>query len=241
MQNTKIGFVSGAVAVLSLWILLWLKTGEYKSEIASWKSLNESNAKIWRNADSTSQASIRDAFVTIDVLKATHQRELQAANEKIKGLKKDLSNLQSFTTIGTSTSGTIITVVDTVTIDSSGVKIEKPGFAYSDEWVTLRGYFLRKDLASDNSIHIDYSIRDSISVAQYWEKPPGFFGFLKPSVLRTDVISENPNSEIRTLRSTSIRERPKRLSLVAVGGYGLYPNGVGPFIGVGLGYSLIKF
>lgn len=230
-------WVAIAVAVLlfasSTWVSCELdRRADQIVSLTDTYNQSQASLKIWRNKDSTSQASLRAAMIDKEIIDLAHNKELDGVRKKVKGLERSLKNLQSLTTVGSTTSGTVITKIDTVTVDS----ISTPSFAYKDEWVTLSGYFLRSD-----SVSIDYSVRDSILIAQQWERAPGFFGLFKPKILRTDVISENPNSTIKTLKSIAIREKPRRFSLVAVGGYGLYQGGMGPFIGFGLGYSLIKF
>lgn len=198
----------------------------------SWRSLytaEHSSAQIWRNSDSTSQAHLKDAMVSIDVLKQTHVAELDKAKKEISGLKRDLSNLQSHTSIGMTTAGSVEVRYDTVRYDS----ISTPAFSYSDKWINLSGYFLR-----DFRVRVDYSVTDSISVTQYWKKEPGISGLFKPSVIYTDVISENPNSTIRTLKSISIREKQRRFSIGPQIGYS-FPGGAS--IGIGLSYALIRF
>lgn len=185
-------------------------------------------AEYWRNQDSSSQASIKDTYATIEVLKETHGKELSELQKRIDGLKKNLSNLDSHTKTVTSTVGSV-----RVTLSPVNPQLGSRSFAYRDRYMSMTGIFSR------DSALVDYSVTDTISVTQYWKRDPGISGWFKPRSLYTDVISENPNSTIKSLSSTKVREKPG--SRLGLGLFGGFAPGSGVVVGVGVTYDIIKF
>lgn len=222
-----------AVLLIALGIL-----SHYTLELAgdrdSYEALyhyQQDSAKIWRNKAGLSQAEAHTAKVTVAILKAEHSAQLDTLQKQIRGLKKNLSNLQSHTSVSSTTSGTFIApAIDTsftLVLGQSAVKAKS--FAYSDKWTSMNGYFLR------DSVHVEYKIRDDIDVVQYWKRP----GIFKPLNLYTDVISHNPHSEITALKSLSVR--PPVRSKLGLDVFTGYAPGAGLVVGIGVGYRLIQF
>lgn len=207
-------------------------TAKLRADGDSWRSAYEASnetATVWKNKAGESQAEIKNAHVTISVLKQQQGKDIQdlrEAQKTISGLKKDLSNLQSSTSVSVSTIDTIITILrDTIIINGQPAR----AFAYSDKWTKLNGYFLR------DSVHVNLKVDDDLQVVQFWRRP----GFLKSRELYTDVISKNPHSEVTKLKTTSVRQPVKsRFVIVAFAGVDIT---IQPSFGIGVGYKLFEF
>jgi hypothetical protein len=237
MEISRKNTVLILVIVLILAYLGTWYTQKMHSQIESMESLADAEhreATIWRNKDSTSQAEIKNAYATADAIGASRSEDLEMAEKKISGLRRDLKNLQTIVSTSVSTSGSVTVKLEPIFFSSTGQpEISSRAFAYSDRWVSLRGNFLR------DSVQIDYLVKDDLSVVQYWKRQPGLIGVFKPRELYTDVISNNPNSSITKLSSTSVRpKKSTRLGLDVGAGYA---PGLGPAVYIGVGYRLIEF
>ncbi len=229
--------ILGAIVIAILAIIFGVeRCGNISADLASWKSAfdtSQEKAKIWRNELGQSQAEVKAANMTIDVINQQHIAELENAKNVISGLRKDLKNLQSSTTVSTTiTGGGTVLLHDTIfSIPGHPIDTGRT-FSYSDDWAKIDGYFLREEA------HISYSVKDSLQIVSFWKKQSGVFGIFKPREFTVDVISLNPHSEIKTLKSIVVRDRPKKF---VIGPYVGIDATLRPSFGFGITYKLIEF
>ena len=170
--------------------------------------------------DSTWRARVEAVVAGNKILMETHGEELKSLSSDVKGVKKDLRNLDK------------VTVVETVYIDSIEVKVagDMPDSTYhvekrwSDHWVRFRS----------NHLSLKYEVRDSLRIIGFWENKL----FKKPRLM-TEVTSFNPSMQIS--RFMDINVAPPPVKKFYIGPFVGYDPFRGPTIGIGIGYGLIRF
>ncbi len=229
-KSKKLNSILFAVVIIVV-IVFVNRMAMHSAEISSWESVNAANQReveIWKNEAGHYQASALSANASIDVLKAAIGSELNGLRDEVKGLKKNMSNLQSLTQLNLATSGTITTGTrDTLILN--GTKYDTAlAFSQKDKWADISGYALK-----GKSV-INYKFYDSLNFVAYWERPKLFAN----RELKIDIISYNPNSSITGLKSYNVKPAP--LSRFGAGPY-VGVDFTGRFtVGVGVFYSLIR-
>jgi hypothetical protein len=189
--------------------------------------LSIKEVKYWRDKEGKSHARATVAESNLEVAKTVLGDELQSLSREVSGLKKNLKNLESYITVGITTSGSVIAPLrDTVLVRDS-VTFTAKSFTWGDKWMQIDG------MLADNTAHITYQSRDSLTFVTYYKKN----GLLKTPSLMLDAISHNPNSTItgiKNVKITNIKRRRPRLGFYA--GYGIGRGGFSPQVGVGLVY-----
>ena len=181
----------------------------------------------WVDSEGRSRARAGVVEAEKESIKLVYEDEINILLEQVKGLKSNLRNLNSATTVATATSGTVEVVVrDTVYVDApEGAKV----FNFEDPYLYLDG-----ELSTiSNKLSITYRITNNIRLIEY-RKKSGFLGFKKETVV--EAISDNPNTTITGLTELKIKPTHKRIGLVLYAGYGVSKDGLGPNIGIGIGY-----
>ncbi len=212
------------------------KCGNMNADLESWRTAfntKDQQVTIWRNKYGQSQAEVKSASMTIDVINQQHIAELENAKAVISGLRKDLKNLQSSTTVSTTITGGGTTLLHDTIFSVPGHPTDTGrAFSYADDWAKIDGYFLREEA------HISYSVKDSLQIVSFWKKQSGVLGIFKPREFTVDVISLNPHSEIQKLKSIVVRDRPKKF---VIGPYVGIDATLRPSFGFGVTYKLIEF
>ena len=125
--------------------------------------------------------------------------------------------------------GTIITIHDTITLQPKDALLLPFEFQKQDEWLTLKGKF-----DPQGKLGIDLSMAMDVNAVSGIDKKT------KKSTIA--IYSDNPY--IKTIGIASYKtdvQIPKRYGLGISMGYAVCRNGLSPFIGIGLNYSLIRF
>lgn len=105
---------------------------------------------------------------------------------------------------------------------------------YTTSWVNQ--WEEGKIVASRDSIFREIRIKNDYEITIGDRKNPWF----KPKQSTVSIRNLNPNTLTQELRSVTIQERPKRLSLGLQVGYGLNSSGISPYVGVGLNYNVLS-
>ncbi len=152
-------------------------------------------------------------------------KEVQRLQKVVKKYKKEIRGGGSVTVIKDS-----IAIKDSIvgTVDSSGTTtflITEPNNWY---YGSLK---VNKTLGE-----IQIGFRNEYTVIIEYERK----GLLK-KVPYTLVTNLNPYSDIQNIKSFKTTIPKRRISLSIQGGYGITKDGLSPYIGIGLGYSLIRF
>lgn len=101
-------------------------------------------------------------------------------------------------------------------------------FAKKDQWLDLKGMF------DDNGkLGIDLKMDMDVDVIT---------GVAKTKERNVNVLTDSPYIGVINVKSykTDV-QKPKRMGIGAVVGYGVCRNGLSPYIGIGLSYNVIRF
>lgn len=164
----------------------------------------------------------KDGDVTIEELKKLQYKtvnELTKAKIKIEVLRDSVKH-----------NGQIITIYDTIYKDNPRKAIVLPfSFKDSTEFYSLKGRF------NDNGV-----LRTELSVPAEFDVYGGYDK--KTKELKATVVTNNPFIMVEEVKSFKFdAPKPKKYSISLQAGYGISNKGLSPYIGVGLGYSLLKF
>lgn len=168
--------------------------------------------------------------------------------KEIEKYKKELEEgssvtiITDFTHIIDSLSNIIVIGRDTIVKDSLiylypiyDFSAEKKGFHSGiNDSVTWIKYNVK---AGKNLGILDLSIYNDYSVVIGEEK----VGFLKPRKTFVEITNYNPYSTISTLKSYRVSQKKTHFTVGIQAGYGITTKGLGPYLGVGVGYTLFKF
>jgi hypothetical protein len=180
----------------------------------------EQEIEYWKDANGTNKARAITYASEIQILRK-HYTVLDSLKLEVKGLKKNLSNLES--SIQASTVTERHSIETRLIPDSAGHK-----FAYKDNWLEIKGTVATDKLMIDKLIS-----RDSLSFVSYYRSK----GFFKRPELTIEATSYNPHSRFTGVRQFKVEEPAKRFSVGPYLGVGV--NGVQ--IGVGVQYSVLRF
>jgi len=171
-------------------------------------------------------------------VEASKKKLKESYDEEIKELKRrhsiKLSSLESAILASTAT-----VVTDTVEVhytDTVLVNEELPTFTFSktDVYHSISGSFY------NGRINYEFSAFDSLSFVFHYNRT-GFLG-MGPRELVVEGSSSNPYTKIDGIKGIKVgveRRRPFGIGITA--GYGITDSGIGPFIGVGLTYNIVRF
>ena len=185
---------------------------------------NQSNQlEAWTDAQGRYHARSQAAVAEISILKTTHAAELDSIKEVFG--KRVARNLESYTGVEQVVSDTItLTVKDTVLLGKPLKHIR-----FQDPYLYLDGNF---DPLSD-SLTLEYKLTTPIEIVTYSSRK----WFLGRKSTLVEVVAKNPNATITGITQMTVKEKPHRMGLSVQAGYGLQ----GPYIGLGFGYTLIRF
>lgn len=201
-----------------------------RSDIESYEALaklERDSAKLWRDDAGRSRATAEVAVANLDAVKHVYGKDITALADDIKGLKKNLRNLESYTVTNLVTRGEISTGLRDTTIINN---VPSKTFGYHDEWINMSAVIT-------DSVKLKYQVRDSLQFVYYYENR----GLFKKPALVIDAISHNPNATITGIKSIRIKPPEKmRIGIGVYGGYGVSQHGLSPQIGVGVYYKLLE-
>lgn len=206
------------------------RSGEKSSWESALKSQQDS-VKIWKNNSGKWQASAYQGAAEKSIILKVHGSELADLRKDITGLKKNMSNLQSVTSVALTHVGEIKTGVHDTLIVNNNVYDTAKTFKYSDRWAKINGFVLK-----DTAI-LKYKFYDSLSIVNY-RKKKGIHIF-RPDEMQIDVISHNPNTSISGL--TSYRVKPKEKTRFVLGPFAGVDFRGKLTIGFGVTYKIIQF
>ncbi|RFM30017.1 hypothetical protein [Deminuibacter soli] len=167
------------------------------------------------------------AEADIALLKTAYTQQIDSITAILK-IKDD--QLQSYTGITTTTSGTVRPRIDTIYLDSGR---QEYGLNYNDRWLSLKGTIGAKPI-------LNYTLQDSLVITTYTKKT-GLFGLGKKEVY-IDAFSLNPNMRVTGLTGFRVPvKQPGRWSIGPFIGYGYSGNKWAPTGGFSIQYSLIRF
>jgi hypothetical protein len=189
--------------------------------------LQTDSAKLWRDDAGRSRARADVAVANLDAVKQVYGSELNAVASEVKGLKRSLKNLETYTVTNMVTKGEITAGLRDTTIVNN---VPAKTFGYSDDWINMSAIIT-------DSVSLKYQVRDSLSFVYYYERR----GLFKKPALVIDAISHNPSSTITGIRNIRIQP-PKRqkIGIGLYGGYGMSQFGLSPQVGIGVYYKLLE-
>ena len=184
---------------------------------------------------------------TISILATANKNQFLKMNtkdttiQKLQKVVKDYKGkIQAATVLGTSTAVTgssVSTVTETDTVIKGSLIYIYP--TYESQW-DLR-WSSGSIKATRDSIFRDFKVKNEFEITHGFER----VGFFKPKELNVNILNLNPNTETLELRSYMVQIPNKRFTVGIHAGYGIVMNGVsigtGPYIGVGVGFTVFKF
>ncbi|HCQ17134.1 MAG: hypothetical protein CMI36_02690 [Owenweeksia sp.] len=129
-----------------------------------------------------------------------------------------------------------ITQVSTQTVDTIWLPL-KDTLKFSLESFSQTQWGSYKLQNDSLGLRLSYRIKDSLNFVEHYSRK----WFLGPKTYYLKGISYNPATEIRGIDHIAISKTDKRFSLGLQAGYGITANGLKPYLGIGLNYSLIHF
>lgn len=128
---------------------------------------------------------------------------------------------------------TIVTKIDTIKI---GYEVPIP-FEFSRDWSKTDQWYNIGGNSDQNGITINsIEIPNRLSFAIGDKKTEWF-----KTEYRIEAVSSNPFVKIEGLDSYTLQVPQKRFNIGLTAGYGISKDGLSPFVGIGVGYSLIRF
>lgn len=234
MNRLSLLLIASVFLLLLLNVLQCQRGHALKSEVDSFEALarqESKDAKVWKDKEGRSHAEKEVAVATLGAVRSVMGNELGRISKEVSGLHRDLKNLEAYTVTSLVTKGEITTGLTDTVIINNNTTVDGKVFRYEDQWLKLHGL-----LPGDESVTINYSVRDSLSFVYFYEKA-GLFG--KPSLV-VNAISHNPNSTITGIKNIRIQPPPrKKVIIVLYGGYGASQFGLTPQVGIGVGYKLL--
>ena len=175
--------------------------------------ISQLEAEIWRDKEGRSHGEI-------ERLQLTNQELRDAMPHIIDSVKK------TFTGVKPRTIKEIITVTKVVR-DTIPFPVDNPlGFHYKDSWNEFK-------INPDSTF--SFSVKDSLALLTS-RKNYGFLGFKRKNTV--EVVSFNPKSTITGLKSIEIIEKPKRIGIGIMVGYGMSKDGLSPTVSAGIFYRV---
>lgn len=200
------------LAVVVLGVLLMRKQNEVAA-MADISAWREDTVQVWR--DKAGRYLAEKSALEIDFRNAKKH-----LGKEIEQVRKDLGiahgKIASLTKATSTTQGSI-------TFDSH--------LNYRDDFSDF------SLVDTGGAYHLRYSITDSLLITAYYERPK----FWKAKQLRVRAISYNPNTRLTGLDHVQIKNKPGRFALSLHAGYGISSAALSPYVGVGVGFDLIRF
>jgi len=160
--------------------------------------------------------------------------KLQVVVRKYKG-KLASATITSNVTRDKGSTSTTITISDTVFTEKQTLLYPTYESQWDDQW--SKGLIR----ASKDSIIRDIKIRNEYEITQGEERQ----GLFRPKKLSVTIKNLNPNTETSELRTYTVSTPNKRYTIGLQGGYGIMLSGsgiaTGPYVGIGIGFTIIKF
>jgi len=212
--------VACLIVVLLAGLYGWYHYNSELNRVISTNGSLERDVEVWRDKAGRSNAKVEAVNLSYKELKNSN-------NEDIKALREDLGKLKNFVSrisVQTNTQGSVTAQVTDTTIIINGDTTEVKRFRYEDKWVSLQGKFLPRL----DSVKLDYSLFEDLTIDQTWERDKGFKNWFKPKKLKLTARSENPNSSVYGARQIQVVPNPKKwyetrgFQMVVSFGFGAY-------------------
>lgn len=190
--------------------------------------LNAANQKVeyWKGSNGENKARALIFAAEVKVLKEHYGGYFDSLRLEVKGLKKNLSNLEG--SIQASTVTERFHLETRLVPDSTGQK-----FDLKDRWLEIKGTVANDLLRIDTLVSYD-----SLSFVSYYRSK----GFFKGKELVVEATSYNPYSRFTGLKTFNVEEPIQRFSVGPYVGIGIGENfKITPQIGVGVQFSVFRF
>jgi hypothetical protein len=155
-------------------------------------------AKVWKDKHDQWHSKAQELAVSNSTLKemAKQDPDLIRLISEVKGIKKNLSNLQSYNVAGTHTETRFNVRLKDTTITTGG---KAKMFDFRTKWDSYRGVII------GDSAFLQRDGKDSLSTAAYWTRR-WFFGKKK---YFTEIVSHNPDTKITYNRAITVKRKRK--------------------------------
>jgi len=161
--------------------------------------------------------------------------------QKLQKVVKDFKGkIHSATVLGTSTADVGITRTitlpgDTVFRGDTIIIYDTYTSDWNEQWSIGSIRATRDSIFRDIKIKNDFEITTGLASQ----------GFFKKRKLEVKIKNKNPNTVTKELRTFEIDVPNKRFTVGVQAGYGITMNGVsvgaGPYVGIGVGFTILKF
>jgi hypothetical protein len=155
-------------------------------------------AKVWKDKHDQWHSKAQELAVSNSTLKQMSRQDpdLIRLLLEVKDIKKNLSNLQSFNSVGTHTETRFNVRMKDTTIATGG---KAKFFDYETKWDKYKGMII------GDSAFLQRDGRDSLAIAAYWTRK----WFLAKKKYFSEVISANPDTKITYNRSLIVKRKRK--------------------------------
>ena len=204
-------------------------------------TLNEAlqdTVQVWKGKDGLNRAKItvletRDSEDFIKL--ATKDSAVLALQQEVKDMKRYLRRQGSVTNFDSNTD--IDTSSPTEVVDNP----DKPEFPSYKSKFNLNGWVVGESFATVDSTFLDLKIKNSYSLT-VGREPTGFLGLGKGTAF-AQVRNDNPYSITSELRTYQVSlPPPKKFGIGVFVGYGISSDlKIGPLIGAGVSYNILRF
>jgi hypothetical protein len=201
--------------LLTVLVSLWVSSQQDKNRYANNLRVAEQQATIWKDRSGKSHAEI-------ERLQLTNKELRKGRPALVDSIKK------TFTGVRPRTITNVITLT-TVLHDTVPFPVINPlTFKYQDRWN-------RYSITPDSSLVVE--VRDSMALLSSKKK----YGFLNlKSKYTVEAVTFNKKVCLTGLRSVEIiPDRPRRIGLGILAGYGMSNRGLSPTISVGVYYRIL--
>ena len=226
----KVEFILMGTIILSI-ILFFLWMREKSNSESQMRNAREWEAKAITYRDEAGRSHAKAVVLNQEMnrMKAYYPKQLESlANDfevKIKNLRSGLQLIKE-------TSQQIEVVYDTMQVPRDTLLYQwgQNYMQYEDKWLTLEAATLGRVW------RINYTVRDSISVASYYERK----GLFKRQLM-VEAVSHNPKTTLTNVSTFQIKEKPRRWAVGPFIGVTLVEDKFRPVVGIGFNYSLFSF
>lgn len=176
-------------------------------------AISQKEAEVWRDKEGRSHAEIQR-------LQLTNSELRDAMPALIDSIKRDFRNVKPRTITN------VVTITKEVR-DTIAFPVNNPlGFHYKDRWNEFK-------INTDSTF--TFSVRDSIALVSSRKR----YGFLNLKTKNTvEAVSYNPKSTLTGMRSIEVIDRPKRIGIGVMVGYGMSNTGLSPIVAAGVYYRI---
>lgn len=215
------------LVVLGLVFALMQQCGENKSlknEVSSAHEVFRDSIRYYKNKTGEMVASKR----ALEGSEASLQlliEELKDSTQQLRGLVKHFKKVAAALQTKTST---VITDIE--------VPYEIPGQDFSIPFEKINPFYRIAGRSTSAGLFLDNITIPNTQTIVIGDRKEGFF----KREFRMDVVNSNPYITTEEMNSFVYKEKQKRLGIGLSAGYGFSKEGLSPFVGLTINYSLIR-